>query len=643
MARLWSSGFELQSAASGVEWDTTTGSPAISTTIKRSGAAALRCNTTAAAAYLSHQIAASAAATAHVYMRAYVYVATLPSAKTMLLAWVDDTNFGYGVRLHPDGKLRIEASNDFAFSSYSASSLATGTWHRIEIDYNDSTDVCTAYVNGTQVATLSSADTFGGDRFLVGSFDAVTTDLYFDDLAINDSTGTAQNGLPGAGSIVHMQPDAAGDNTQWQSSASTTTGTATVSAINEVTPDDVTTYNRRTTTTTKIDDWNLESSSSAGIGASDTITLVEHGGRYGSTSTTATARTVVKRIKGQAAGTTTSSASTAINVNGWTTHKAAVPRISNLIAYVNPQTSTAWTPSTLDTMQIGVQADVSSTNEIRYSTLWALVEYVPSASEVHTTSGTAPATASASGVSSTVRTTARTANALAGASGTSTTVRTTARSAVALAGARGTSSTVRTTARSAAATATATGVSSAVRTTARTANATATARGAETTVRTTAGTARATATATYTSTTTVTTAGTANATATARGISSTVRTTAKSAIATVSARGTSTTARTTARSANATATARGTSYGVRSTAGVASALADARGVEYTMRITSGTAAATATARGMSVVEISAIKVLVDGAYVSATPKVRQAGVWLVATPKRREAKTWVAY
>ena len=44
MARLWSSGFELQSVTSGVEWDTTTGLPTIDTTTKRSGAASLNSN-----------------------------------------------------------------------------------------------------------------------------------------------------------------------------------------------------------------------------------------------------------------------------------------------------------------------------------------------------------------------------------------------------------------------------------------------------------------------------------------------------------------------------------------------------------------------------------------------------------------------
>ncbi len=662
MSRLWSSGFELQSASAGVEWDTTVGSPSINTTTKRSGAAALRCNTTSANAYLLHQIYASAATTAHVYMRAYVYIASLPSAKTMLMAWMDDSSFGYGLRLHPDGRVRIEASNDFAFSSFSAGLLSTGQWYRIEIDYNDSTDTATAYVNGSSVATISSADTFGGDRFMVGSFDAVTADLYFDDVAINDASGSAQTGLPGAGSIVHMQPDATGDSTQWQSSSSTTTGSATVGAINEVTPDDATTYNRRTTTTTKIDDWNMESASSAGIGASDTITLVEHGGRYGSTSTTATARTVVKRLKGQASGTVSSSASTSIAVNGWTTHQAGVPRVSNLVAYANPQTGAAWTPSALDSMQVGVQANTSSTNEIRYSTLWALVEYVPAAS--HIVTGTAYATAGSTAACSTTRTTAPSAVAISAASAVAQTARTyartagsvvtataaaastrsLARSAIASAVATTTRSSSRTYARTAFAVVAATAVSRAVKAAARTAYVAIAATATWSTVRAKAATAGALAGASAISSSGGgTKAVTAYATAGASAVARSVRTRTVAAEVSASGRASATGQRTRVVTGSSSAGASATVRSVRTMAVGGVVVAGTRAVSTSVRPLVVIAHVLVTARVAAAATVQAIKVREGGAWVGATPRVRQAGVWVTAKPTLRENGSWHAY
>jgi len=86
MARLWSCGFELQSTSDGMEWDSTTGSPTIGTTIKHGGAASLRCNVSATTAYITHQYSATSPSVSF-RVRFYLYIATPTDAlDTIFLA-----------------------------------------------------------------------------------------------------------------------------------------------------------------------------------------------------------------------------------------------------------------------------------------------------------------------------------------------------------------------------------------------------------------------------------------------------------------------------------------------------------------------------------------------------------------------------
>jgi hypothetical protein len=146
--------------------------------------------------------------------------------------------------------------------------------------------------------------------------------------------------------------------------------------VNETIPNQATSYNQTTVTgTTTTDDFNLDSAATAGIGASDTVSLVAVGGRVGSSA--ATAASIVYRLKSQPAGTTSESVSVPVAVNGWTTHRVTMPQIYQLTSYADPQSGGAWTPGLLDTTQVGYRSNVSQTTQRRVSTLWALVEFVP--------------------------------------------------------------------------------------------------------------------------------------------------------------------------------------------------------------------------------------------------------------------------
>lgn len=391
MARLWSCGFELQSATALMEWDSTPGAsaPVISTSTKRSGAASLRVNPTAQTRYIEHQLDASGTVK-QTFHRFYLNIATLPSATTAVYAIGQSGFFPCYIRLTTAGKIELYDGNNSAVVQTGATTLSTGVWYRVEVDHNDGasgTGTVTVYLNGVSECTGAVSVISGFSRVRLGVYNPGTTaDLYFDDVAVNDTSGSAQTGLPGEGSIVHLRPNASGDSNTWQTSAGGAGSATNVAAEDEVTPDDATTYLKRIATTIKVDDYNVDSSASAGIGSGDAITLVAVGVRGGAISATAsTDRDILLRLKSQASGTVVKSASSTnrLNINGWTSHAAAVPRLHKLISYTDPQAGGAWTAAKLDTMQIGMENQTSVTTEVRVTAVWALVEYVPATTITH--------------------------------------------------------------------------------------------------------------------------------------------------------------------------------------------------------------------------------------------------------------------
>lgn len=377
MARLWSCGFELQSATAGVEWDTNNGSPTISTSITRGGAASLRCNPSSATMYIQHGIF-STSTVARTFSRADLYIASLPTVDTTILSWTDVSTPYEGIQLKTDGTLQFR--NSAAASGSVSAALAIGRWCRIELDYNDSSvsaGVANLYLDGTLFSTITGLGLNGGQRIKVGPQVATTCDLYFDNVAINDTSGTAQTGLCGDGRIVHLYPAGQGDNNGFETAVGGTAGQASNwTRVAELTPDDSTSYNQTIISgSTTIDDFVCGTPAGVGITAWDTVTLVAVGSRVGSNSTTTAAMTF--RLKGQAGGTLLESASTSCAVNGWVTHQNGSLHLYRVTAYTNPQTSAAWTPNDLNTVQVGYRNNASQTTQRRVSTVWALVEFVP--------------------------------------------------------------------------------------------------------------------------------------------------------------------------------------------------------------------------------------------------------------------------
>lgn len=371
MARLYSCGFELQSLTARMEVGGITGSPTIDTATKHSGLASLRTNLAVSAAGVRYQFADSNL-TEPIFYRFYMRIAIAPLLQdTIFRVQTTAAVVKITIRLNADNTLEFWNNEDNAQIGVDSSALSTDTWYYIEVKMDTTTLTSTAVeakINGTAFASGTLNLAVGQAEIEVGSFTTTTVDLYFDDIAINDASGSTQTSYPGPGNIVHIYPNAAGDNNDavsgdWDS-------------INEVTPDDATTL-AVLDADLDILDVNCESSTTAGIDSFDTITLVALGIREAALS--GAAESWKLRIKSAASGTVAEGTTTTHNDVTYKTNGDFVDIMtSTLTSYTDPTTGVAWTPTgtnSIDNMQIGIQA-VDATPDINVSTIWALVEYV---------------------------------------------------------------------------------------------------------------------------------------------------------------------------------------------------------------------------------------------------------------------------
>lgn len=367
-ARLWTSGFELASTTSLAEWDTLVGTGgSIDSATKRSGDYSFRCNPTATTGAVRHTLySGSAWEGGEVFIRTYIYITSATDALDQIIDIGE-----ISLRMNSDRTLEVWDDDNSTQIGSDSAALNTDQWYRIElrIDLTASTQLVedvTARIDGTDFvsATVSNGVTEGAGLFTIGCVTATTADIYFDDIAFNDVSGSAQTSYPGAGQVILMQPDSAGDG-----SAATA---GTYADIDEVPTDEATTYIQLDTDGGQTVDYNLEASTDVGLCSSDTITLVHVNLRE--RAETAVLQAKVLRIKSQASGTVLESGSETKNDVAWS-NTDSVPRLPPITSYTDPQAGGAWTPTLLDSTQIGIRS-TDGNPDIHVTALWATVEYI---------------------------------------------------------------------------------------------------------------------------------------------------------------------------------------------------------------------------------------------------------------------------
>lgn len=284
------------------------------------------------------------------------------------------------VRLTSTGALEIMET---ATVLYTHSAFSVNTWYRVEIGFlqgGAGTGRVVLRIDGTEVYDSGASRTFSGtlDQWHLGGnliAEAQTQgEWWFADMALNDDQGSTQASWPGDGCITYLRPTGAGTY-----DAFTATGAASnPECVDEVDPDTTTTYANGTVDSTG---WSVgarlmmacTNAADAGIGANDAITLLSIGVVW--SSATAATSTVQP---GYRSGGTDVDAGTARTINVTTDSfiddTSATAQYSP--RYTDPAAA-AWTPSTIDSLEIGCRA-TDTTPNTRVTTVWALVEYVPS-------------------------------------------------------------------------------------------------------------------------------------------------------------------------------------------------------------------------------------------------------------------------
>lgn len=383
--RIYNNGVELQST--GHELLQVSLSPTVDTTIKRSGAASWKFTTTGSGKYIETS-AFKSTADGVLFSRIAVYFTSFPSSGSSMVLWHISQSSGStiaSINITSGGVLQLkDGDNAAAQVGSDSSALSTSTWYVIELKTdNGGSPEMEARLGTVSFASGSMTAANNAGRIGFGLRDSVTSTLNVDDIAANDSTNFAgtggssgQNSWVGDSKIIILRPNAAGDANMFATQVGGTAGSSNnFTRVNEVTPDDATSYNGSNTANDE-DMFNVDAS---GIGSNDVVNVVTVYGRRRE-SASGTGPQFRLQIRKTAAGTTgipypTGTVNTT-NSTSWSTVGQGTQDTYHHSHYNDPD-GNPWTQSTLDSMQIGYKLNTSTTNLAWFTGVWAYVDYSP--------------------------------------------------------------------------------------------------------------------------------------------------------------------------------------------------------------------------------------------------------------------------
>lgn len=374
MARLLQSGAELQSATSGVEIQSVSGSGlTIDTTTKRSGNASFKFTSNASESRYGEWTWTAAV----VYARMYVRFSAFPTDATgAILQLINGANVCGCIAIKTTGKLALYDGNIAGAQRGSDSStLSLNTWYCIELTANNGAGTeLDARLDGSSFA--SGAMTYAGNAagidfgFVDWQASAV---MYVDDVIVNSSSGSYNNSWVGMGEkLVLALPAGAGDFAA---------DAGTYSCINEIPPSNTATTGStmiELDTTTSKGDYTVTSPSTLGLGNDDLVRAISVIARVREESAGTSNYTM--RIKSASGGTVTASSSVdAGNATARTNPSSTTAFGVTLISETDPTTASPWTvggTNSLTNMQIGA-ATTDGTPDTWVLWLGAYIGYVP--------------------------------------------------------------------------------------------------------------------------------------------------------------------------------------------------------------------------------------------------------------------------
>lgn len=377
MARIFTSGAELNSNTSKMEVGNGANGITVASSPIRTGDYSWRAlRSTNGTAYGIHSLGSQT--NRNLWIRFYLYITTLPAAEIDIFQITSGGGLRVAISLKSTGELQLEDDGGSQVGSDS-SALSTGQWYLIEVSMDQKTSsgniTAEAKLNGSSFASGTYAASVNSNDIRFGGCNSSTYDLYLDDIAVNDDSGSFQNSWIGSGIVNHYYPSSAGDSNDWTRAGADSGNNW--DQVNEVTPNDATDYNTSNTAGHE-DLFNITDTGSE-IGSGDTINVVSVNARYTGAGASSNGRFVLE-IEATSGGTIEQSATILSYTSTWGTNtsSSATNMIPPLTLYDLPGASTTpWSKSTLDTAQIGYNLTVAQTNACQISTVYLCVDSIP--------------------------------------------------------------------------------------------------------------------------------------------------------------------------------------------------------------------------------------------------------------------------
>lgn len=381
MARMLSCGWEWGTAK---EFERpSTGNATVQSTIVRTGTYALQ-----ATGYQLSDIGFLGATGTHYWARMYFRISALPTTTSAIMfCGVRSTVNGGAAMLTTTGKIQAAtaaAGVYTTFGSDSAATIAVGTWYRLEQHFMvnaaaGADDTVEVLLDGVSVAssTTKTIGTAAPNVCEVGwcTNPTNTPDIYIDDFALNNG---ASNDWPGPGSLVLLKPVSDNARVGWTAGGGATT--SLFDAVNNTPPVGVAAATntsqiaRTVANTTDTYDANLTSYTTAGIGASDTINVVNlvwNHGHAGTTAHTMGYQMLSNPVIAEVTGTSVGSAAGTHPTNWFWTYDPAVATSGPGVA-----TAPSVTRGTSPVMRVR-KGTSDATNASFVDAMGAYVDYTP--------------------------------------------------------------------------------------------------------------------------------------------------------------------------------------------------------------------------------------------------------------------------
>ena len=324
MTRIFTEGFELKD---NVFFSTSAGS--VSTTYKRSGAASWLVNNNTAKKTID--------SASEIFIRFGFFRSNVNT--TYLFKWYKDATELGSIRFSSvNGKINIYTGTG-TLVDVGDLTIVHDTWYLLEahIIISDTVGVIEIRIDGVADATFSGDTKPGADTVINTLGYSTTQDVYYDDLAYNDTAGAVDNSWCGDGHVIALTPNANGDLSQLV--GSDTNSTDNYLLVDDFPHDEDTTYVEGSTVDEK-DLYNLTA-----CGLSD-VTIYRVWGESRTKDTVAAGGLVAIVLKTN---------STEYPSSDIAVLASYTKQILGTVHLVNPNTAVAWSIADLDALQVGVK------------------------------------------------------------------------------------------------------------------------------------------------------------------------------------------------------------------------------------------------------------------------------------------------